>query len=184
AGSEEDAKVDEARAVLRGIAADKMIRLAVPVYQDTPYTVRGVRVSAGGAQAVGTLVEDVGAIAKQNLKDRIGRTRAKAIARAVVKYLITQKVSEKVEKKNNGGAGRLVKALLQAAVAMTETADKRSWRTLPDQILMARLPLPPGAHDVTVDFLNGSGGVARTAALPGVKIAAGKRTYAMVRSAE
>jgi hypothetical protein len=52
--------------------------------------------------------------------------------------LITQKVSEKVEKKNNGGAGRLVKALLQAAVALTETADKRSWRTLPDQILMAR----------------------------------------------
>ncbi|MBL0350155.1 MAG: hypothetical protein IPP68_07260 [Elusimicrobia bacterium] len=184
AGSEADAKVDEARAVLRGIAADKMIRLAVPVYQDTPYTVRGLRASAVGVQAAGALVEDVGAIAKQNLKDRIARTRAKAIARAVVKYLITQKVSEKVEKKNNGGAGRLVKALLQAAVALTETADKRSWRTLPDQILMARLPLPAGDHDVTVDFLNGSGGVARSRTLAGVKITAGRRTYAMVRSAE
>lgn len=49
---------------------------------------------------------------------------------------------------------------------------------------MARLPLPAGDHDVTVDFLNGSGGVARSRTLAGVKITAGRRTYAMVRSAE
>ncbi len=180
---EEDAQVEQARAAMRGVAADKMIRLAVPVYKPTPYTVRGMRVEAGDVQAEGSLVEDVGAIARQNLKDRIGRTRAKAVARAVVKYLIAQKVSEKVGEKKGAGAGRLFKAVLQAAAAATETADKRSWRTLPDQILMARAVLPAGPHQARVEFTDAAGAPVRTQALGDIRVKPGRRTFLIVRTA-
>jgi len=37
-----------------------------------------------------------------------------------------------------------------AATALLQTADDRTWRSLPAQVLMARVRLPPGVHDVTL----------------------------------
>jgi hypothetical protein len=79
-------------------------------------------------------VEDVGAIAVRNLDDRVNRTAERAIARAVVKYLLSQRAADVVEKNSNENWGFLVRTILQAASAATEVADKRSWRTLPDHI--------------------------------------------------
>jgi len=53
-----------------------------------------------------------------------------------------------------GGLGLLTKIVSAATVA---TADVREWDNLPQYLSFAALELPPGTHELFVDFLDGSG---------------------------
>lgn len=181
--SQEDTQVEQARAVFRSIVADKMIRVAFPKYRQSKARIQSSEVFSASTTCRSTLVEDVGALAVRNLEDRVVRTRARAIARAVVKYLLAQKISNAVENKNGEGVGFLVRAILQAASSATEIADKRSWRTLPDRILMARLRLPPGEHTLTVRYLDAQGNSVETREIKNVSVSANRKSFVIVRTA-
>jgi hypothetical protein len=103
------------------------------------------------------LMEDITAIAKKNLDDRIGRIQAKAIGRAVLKFTTAQIAKEATAQKYGKDLGILVGSLFNIASVATEEADKRSWRTLPDKIQMSRIVLPPGNYDIDVHYI-GTGG--------------------------
>jgi tetratricopeptide (TPR) repeat protein len=184
--SRDAAQVEEARTIFRSVVADQMIRVTFPSYQAAPYKVRGMTVRAEGAQTehAAAVAQDIGAIAAKNLQDRIGRERAKAIARAVVKWSLTQKVAAKVKEKRGDGAAFLVKTLLQVASSSTEVADKRSWGTLPDKIAVARVVLPEGPRTLHLTFRDASGGAAGTRDLKDVAVRAGRRTFVIVRTAD
>lgn len=177
--------VEQAKTIMRSIAMDQMVRVAFPSFEPVPYEIRGLTVRADGSDVefASVLGQDIGAIAVKNLKDRVGRERAKAIARAVVKWTLTQKVAAKVEEKKGEGMAFLVKTLMQAASAVTEVADKRSWGTLPDKIGVARLVLPAGKHALHVTTRTAAGAAAGTQDLP-VEVKAGGRTFVVVRSAK
>ncbi|MBU1776089.1 MAG: hypothetical protein KJ899_05560, partial [Gammaproteobacteria bacterium] len=53
----------------------------------------------------------------------------------------------------------------------------RSWLTLPANVQLARLPLPPGSYDVTVELLGKSGQTISTEVLPQVVIRKERKTY-------
>jgi hypothetical protein len=78
-----------------------------------------------------------------------------------------------------GGA----KLVFSAAMAATETSDVRGWAALPAQIRMARIKLPPGKHDVMIQFKNSSGAVVKTRWFKDVQIDLKKRTYLAARTA-
>ncbi|MBL0058559.1 MAG: hypothetical protein IPP35_05535 [Elusimicrobia bacterium] len=183
AKTQDDTQVEQARAVFRSLAADKMIRVAFPKYNRLAARIQSAEVQSDSVVSRTVLVEDVGAIAVKNLEDRIVRIRARAIARAVTKYLLAQKVSQAVEKNNNENLGFLVKMVMQAASAATEVADKRSWRTLPDRILMARLTLPSGSQNITLRFLDSSGTTVETREIKNVPVTAGRKSFLIVRTA-
>jgi hypothetical protein len=42
---------------------------------------------------------------------------------------------------------------------LTERADTRCWLTLPDRRSVARLRLPPGRHELRLEYLDPEGGV-------------------------
>lgn len=183
----QDAKdVETAKTVLRSVAADQMVRVAFPSFEPSPYEVRGLTVRADGVEAGrdAVTVQDLGGIAVKSLKDRIARERAKAIARAVVKWTLTQKVSAKVEEKNGKGAGWLVKTLMQAASSATEVADKRSWATLPDKIAAARMVLPAGPHALRLTYRTAAGAAAGEKVLENVEVRPGRRTFVIVRTTQ
>jgi len=157
-----------------------VLRVALPRFVPLPDRVRTAEVhlipgDGGGAGSGGAisqrvfLAEDVTAIARKNLEDRIGRITAKAIARAVVKYQATREV----EKKGGPVAGLLANV---AAVA-TEQSDKRSWRTLPDEIQMARLAAPPGIYTVAVEYYDAAGGLIERKTFPPVTLKAGEKRF-------
>ena len=99
------------------------------------------------------LVEDITAIAVKDLEDRIGRISAKAAARAATKYLLSLAARQEAEK--HGGLARLLTDVgTNLFSLMSEQSDKRSWRTLPGQIQMARLLVPPGVYRVEVRFMD------------------------------
>jgi len=162
---EDKKKVEEAKAIARSIASSKMIRVAFPKYVSTPYRITRINAkidSSNDSLFKGEVINNIGALAKLSLKDRINRIRAKAIARAVIKFTLVQKASKKVTEKKGTGLGLLTKAVLQTAAAATEHADKRCWQTLPDQIQMLRIPLSKGKHNISLSFSDMHGKVIET----------------------
>jgi uncharacterized protein len=157
-----------------------ILRVALPRFIPLPDRVGTAEVhlipgDGGGAVSGGAIsqrvstAEDITAIARKNLEDRIGRITAKAIARAVVKYQMTREV----EKKGGPVAGLLA----NVAAVVTEQSDKRSWRTLPDEIQMARLAAPPGIYTVAVEYYDAAGGLIERKTFPAVTLKAGEKRF-------
>jgi len=148
------------------------LRIAFPKFVAQPSQVAYARIYIRGinSEEKTYLMEDITAIAKKNLDDRIGRIRAKAIARAVVKFTTAQTAKKAAAKKYGKEAGIIVGGLLNIAAVVTEEADKRSWRTLPDKIQMARILLPPGNYNIEVHYIGAVGEILEKKIFPGISI--------------
>jgi len=152
---------------------DYWLRVALPVYQQVPSQVRGARLSGGGRKAQGVLAADLDAVAIKTLQEKENSILAKTLARALAKYLITQKA-----KKENEVLGEL----LNLIGFSTEAADTRGWLSLPSRVLLARFSLPAGTVDLTLELLDGRGQIVETQVFPGVQVAAGKTLFLNYRS--
>jgi tetratricopeptide (TPR) repeat protein len=186
---EEQAQVEQAAAIARSILFDEQVRMAFPRYEPAVYQIRSVQAQLEDAGAVvgpaasSELAENVGAIAVACLDDRIIRVRARTIARAAIKYALSQKISQSVERNSNNEAlGWLTKKALRVASTATELADKRSWRSLPDRIGIVRLSAPAGTHRVRLAFRGPGGEVVETRIISDITVRAGKKTFVVVKT--
>jgi len=89
------------------------------------------------------LAEDIGRIALKNLEDKKARIMVKTVARAVAKQAIINNLAKSSDDRNTEMA---LRAALNIANLFLERADTRSWRTLPGEIYMTRLFVPPGEY--------------------------------------
>ena len=185
AKGDEQAQVQQANAIARSIASEDQVRMAFPKYIPVGYRVTGIEASVDGAgTAKGEIAEDIGKIAEKNLDDRIARVRIRAIVRSVIKFALARNISQKVEQSSGELSGWLAKKLLTVASTATELADKRSWRSLPDKIIVLRLQLEAGKHDVNLKFVDSNGLEVSSRVLTGVEIKPGKKTFTVLRSAQ
>ncbi|MBW2165637.1 MAG: hypothetical protein JRG74_05935 [Deltaproteobacteria bacterium] len=100
------------------------------------------------------LMEDIASIAVMNLKNRINRIKAKAIARATAKYLTARQAYKAAKRQGGELLGLLVQAASQAASWASEQADVRHWRLLPAEIRFGRILIPPGEYKGRIDFVD------------------------------
>ncbi|MGA2089875.1 MAG: hypothetical protein ABSH12_00240 [Endomicrobiales bacterium] len=181
---DEQSQVDQAGAIARSILSDEQVRMAFPKYTRVPYRIMRFSATADDSQSTSEVVDDISAIAERSLDDRITRIRIRTIARAAIKFALAHKISQKVEEQSgNAALGWLTKKALSVASTATEHADLRSWRSLPDRILMARMPLFAGTHTVVVKFYDSHGAEIQNEILNNVVIKPGKKTFAIVRTA-
>jgi hypothetical protein len=147
-----------------------VVRVALPKLVPQKSAVARSEVSVAGAGGAFTarteLVNNVTAVAERTLADRFTAISLKAVARAAVKHALAEGVGQGTRAamgNNNAGpwVGLLVMFLGKALAVYTEEADKRSWRTLPDEIQLARLWAPPGTYEVRVRPVTGAGGLER-----------------------
>lgn len=95
--------------------------------------------------------EDVTAIAGSALEDRLGLIYLKSGGRALMKFLAAEKAKSELSKDGDKkGRNFLGSLAVDLVVGAMEQADLRTWRTLPAQIQLARLNLPPGYYTVNV----------------------------------
>jgi hypothetical protein len=185
--SSKDDEADAARAknALRAGLLGKAITVAFPDYVSDPFQIAGSAVEAGGVSAQTELASDLAAIAKKDLSERQALIRTRAIVRAAIKFILAKAASDEVAQKygKNSWQHMLAQAGSAALAASTEGADTRAWFTLPAQIRVARLRLPPGTHDVTVTYTGSSGASLSTRLLKNVVIVQGRRTYLHDRTA-
>ena len=142
---------------------DYWLRVAVPKLAGNRPAVVGARVSAGvaGGNAVAVPVEDIEGRAFTTFEAEQGAVLLKTLARGLAKYAATKQADKKGK-----GAGWLAN-LVGAAF---ETADTRSWLTLPNRIAMARLRLPGGVHDLQVELTDADGRTVATETIAGVTV--------------
>lgn len=145
-----------------------VVRVALPrlVPQKTSVAFSEINLTGPGRSVSGRteLVDNVTAIAEKTLADQLTAISVKAVARAAAKYALAEGASQGARaamgKNNDAGPwlGVLVGILGKAMAAYSEEADKRSWRTLPDEIQMARLWVLPGTYQVTLRAVGRGGG--------------------------
>ena len=146
---------------------------AIPAFPRRSVTA-GVR--ANGVGVPFFLVQDLDAVARQNLEDHAVRDLVRAAARTAVKAGVAR-LGEEIAEEASGDStvGQVVGLLLSIAGAVTDRADLRAWLTLPSQIHMARLRVPQGAWPLTIT-VNG-----RAYAQPPVSVREGEMVFVFVR---
>lgn len=155
---------------------DYLLRIAVPDFPPPdPNAARGwARLSAAGDSARSEIAQDLDAIARHGLDDRMGSILFRTILRGLAKFAVTRGI----EKKKGETAGLLANLF----TAVTEKADTRGWITLPRAIHVVRLFVPPGTHDLTLECHAGDGAT-ETVTFEAVSLGAGEvrflthRTY-------
>jgi hypothetical protein len=143
-----------------------IIRVAYPQFIRKPRTIVSARVHLEGTK-VSTkteLVEDITAIAVENLNDHMARIKAKAIARSIAKYIASKGI-QAAGKKVGGDGGSILQVagvLMNWGSAIAEEADKRSWITLPAAVNVGELYAKPGKYKAVIEYLDGRGQVVQT----------------------
>ena len=106
------------------------------------------------------LVHNVTALADKALSERMAVITSKALARAATKFAAaeaTARGAQQLAGKDAGPwVGLLVGLLTKGLAVASEEADKRSWQTLPDEIHLARVWVPPGRYQVQSQVAGGS----------------------------
>ena len=158
-------KVEEA--IIVPVPDHHVIKIAFPGYEERSCSISSSVVCASGTtgkpiyRSRSVLAEHIGRIAMKNLENRKARVKAKAIARATVKYVTGKAASDEIRKKHGDMAGLFADILTTAIAVATEQADLRCWRTLPAEIRVAKLMVEPGDYNITAECLGQRGGVVR-----------------------
>jgi len=96
------------------------------------------------------IAQDITAIAEKCLDDRIALVYLKSGGRALLKFLAAEKAKSELKKRDDKLTNFLGSLAIDLTVGATEKADLRTWGTLPAQIQLARLNVPPGKYAVSV----------------------------------
>lgn len=148
--------------VFEDVELEYLLRVAIPTIGSHRPRFAGIKVALEKQEpARGVLVEDVENIAIETFNAQRPIILIRTLGRALLKYLGTRKA-----RKENEVFG----ALVNLAGVLTEQADTRSWRTLPNQIFMVRMLLPAGTHTLNLSFLDANGRACGSQSVPDVKI--------------
>ena len=87
-------------------------------------------------------------------------------------------------KDNNQSLGDLAGMFVTVLGSALEKSDTRQWFTLPAQIWMARLFLPPGVQDIRLFFRDGYGNIVGEHKFENVPVTRGGRVFLHYRTAK
>jgi hypothetical protein len=100
-------------------------------------------ISVGGSMLKPEPVVDFNVMARRALKDEMPGMMLRGAVRAVAKGVVQDQAQQKL-----GLLGGLASA---AFSVVSEQADDRMWRMLPERVYVARGYLPPGEHKLVID---------------------------------
>lgn len=129
-------------------SSGQLHRIATPFYETRTADVQGMQVRAAGQRQKGEVMDALDRHAQDALSQEMPGIVARALARVVVK----NRAADEARRKDP-----LVGLVVNVAGFVTERADTRGWYTLPQQIMIARVLLPEGEHDIGVELQDRSG---------------------------
>lgn len=103
----------------------------------------------GGVTATPTLVTSIDAMARRSLQDDMPAIMLRGIIRSTAKAVVQYQVNQQDQ------TGLASLAVMLGSI-VTESADERTWRTLPAQIAVARARVPAGTDYLEVDTPSGT----------------------------
>ena len=157
------------------VEIEYLLRVAIPAYRSNRPRIASIDAATVHGGASGVLVEDIEAAAMKTFESELPTIMLRTVVRGVLKYLGFRRANQEGEI-----AGRLVNLLN----VVTESADTRSWQTLPNQIFLVRLRLPAGTHNVTLSFSDRADRRVKTDTLQNVIIRANDKAFLNYRTFE
>ncbi len=112
------------------------------------------RASVGGQDVALTLGLDVEAVARAEWAAIEGEVMAAALSRTLARFVAGQAIEQGTKLSDDKGVravGALVSLFVQGALAAADTPDTRSWETAPARIHVARVTVPSGTHEVSLE---------------------------------
>jgi hypothetical protein len=126
-----------------GLGDLEFVRVAFPKYDERKPLYQNAVLMHGTETVALEKAEDINAIAFKTLNDRMLREMGSSLLR-----LATKKAAEYTARKENEEFG----AVIGMINAVTEKADTRNWQTLPHSINYARMSLPPGEQELSLQL--------------------------------
>ncbi len=124
----------------------RMHRISTPFYERRYTRVHSAMLASDLAAYDSELFADLERHARAALEDEMPGIIARTVARVSIKNKVVDEASEEQP---------LVGLALNVLTVLSEQADTRAWYTLPHEILVTRLELEPGQHDLRL-LLDGS----------------------------
>ena len=164
------AKLEQAITVLNPNTG-RLLRVALPQYRSRGHPFAYARVSVNTQSATTSRVVNVDAIAMKSLESRMPAITARAIARMIFKDSVAKAASG-----DGSGSQAMLGAAVNIAAMFTERADTRSWFTLPGEIHLARISLPPGDYRGQIEFYGHGGSVLQSSEFQ-ITLVKGEKRY-------
>ena len=161
--------------VYKDVELEYLLRVAIPTIGSHRPRFAGIEGTVGQNQKRGVLVADVESIAIETFNAERPGILLRTLFRTVTKYLAAREL-----RKKNEALGILGNLL----GVVTEQADTRSWKTLPNQIFVVRMSLPAGTHTLNLSFLDANRRVRRRESVPDVKVNPNRITFLNYRTYE
>jgi uncharacterized protein len=168
------------------LVALKVAQNPIPVFVKRKNAIQYLMINVNGKDVARTyMLEDIENTAVKNLEDDYTRLVTKVAAGIVVKAATAlaagyaAKALAERSKKLGGFAG-IIGAVAGSAVGAGLLAnikpDLRCWHTLPANLQLSRVFLPPGQYNITIKFIDNAGMVERTTTHL-IQIDKGKKTF-------
>jgi len=126
----------------------RLHRISIPFYETRKPQVENMKLVSLNNTSEGELFARLDRQAYANLEDAMPGIIARTVARVVVKNKLSDNMAER---------SQLLGAITNIAGFITEQADTRGWNTLPQDILVGRIALAPGNHDIHIELDNSAG---------------------------
>lgn len=160
------------------------VTLAFPALEPQPYAVTSSFVRAGGQMYRMQKMADLAAAAQADLEERLPGIWFRAAARAVAKQVAAEQARQAVHSSSkDDSAGDLVHLFVTILGTALEKADTRQWFTLPAQIFMTRLFLPPGTQNIQLLLRDGYGNIVGEHIFENIRVERGRRVFLHHRTA-
>ena len=160
------------------------IAVALPAIHEVPYQIQGSRIFVDGKEVAQTsLASNLSYYFKKNFDEEYSKIFISSAVRAAIKFLITKETKKQTSRKDDN-VGVLVDMILTGLFTATESADTRSWFTLPAQIREANILIEEGTHEIKVQLLDENEKVLDEHTFKDVQINKGRHTYLYLRSAK
>ena len=144
------------------------LKVALPKYETATPQTQTINIRTANRTIQTSPAQDYAAIATASLNDQYPKILVKTTIRGFAKYLTYRQA--KKESKVLGFFTNLLNV-------STEIADTRNWVSLPHNIQIGRIELPPGIHTITLEARDASGNIIETETLTNIEINPGQRTF-------
>jgi hypothetical protein len=159
------------------------IKFAMPEVKKTPSRTRFFTV-AGEASPTPVRTEaltDLDTLASRNLEDIRTSTLIRTVIRVVLRTVAAQETKDALS-----GGNPLVNLLFNigtdALADQLEQADTRSWFLLPNSVQIARIPVKPGVHSLTVEAHDQGGATVASKSFDRIEVKAGEKKFVFYSS--
>ena len=160
------------------------VTLSYPEWVPQPYRVAFSTVQVGRVQYPTQKVADFASSAKLDLEEKMPGILFRTATRAVAKRVASVQARHAAASATDNDAwGDVAGMLVSALGAATEKADTRQWFTLPAEVRMTRLFLPPGTQDIKLLFRDGYGNIIGEHVFEQVRLERGGRVFLHYRTA-